>query len=67
MKKIRKDKLDKAVDNIRTFFAAQYVWDIHKSTRRKIEEAIMRRKFDWGRATSIGVDYIETEKGAWKK
>lgn len=49
------------------FLATQYAWDIRTSTRKRIEEALMRRKFNWDTATSIGIDYIETDNGVCKK
>lgn len=51
---------------LKRFLAGQLVWDITTNRCKCIKEAIMRKKFDWDRATSIGIDYIETSKGVCK-
>lgn len=42
-------------------------FDIWKSIKRRIKEAKARKKYNFAKAAPINVDYIETEKGAWKK
>lgn len=48
------------------FLSTQYAMDIILTKGKRVKEAIRRKKFDWDKATSIGIDYIETSKGVCK-